>query len=553
MDIILPQNERSRGGRGRLRSRERLSAVEPDDSALFDGSQEFTFSESESVMKSIKGGHRFRLKQFPSYPSTPGSSISSKRFEVAGHEWQVVCYPGGETEGVEGFLSLFIGYRGPEAECNASWLIRCVRNSDVSSSRQKHWSKGDKYNNFQVGRRWGWPRFLKRECVINPDRGYLQDDTLTIEVELIVHGQAETVSVGPRPCLQRPQIPPSTLGEDLLGLLESGDHTDVSFVLDKGTTTIHAHSQILVARSPVMARMFSGYFVENRGISSSSTGHKNKSSIEISDISGAVFEELIRYTYSGKLDLKKLATRLKDAAPGTETALVPVASSSSKKRKSSFSKGSKKRKRSASTSECEEHDFSEEESPKCTEAVTPPPEQVFVAELLQVADKYEVNTLRLTCEYFLCNCIDQNNVTHFLDLADRHNAEYLKEDCMNFLISNPLVELSPVQLEDLDKSLLVSITSRLLSGSKDSTSSTTPGNDFDISPSMIVSPLSTDFLKATFAGCTSSEARSKIVDRISNCSTNLVRYELVKRGLSSTGPYPQLVARLVDKIMSLDG
>jgi hypothetical protein len=147
--------------------------------------------------------------------------------QVGGHEWQVVCYPGGETDEVSEFISLFLGYRGPAEHCQATWLLRCVNQKDPSAPRERKWAKGDKYNTFSVGRRWGWQKFIKRENLMDPDKGFLLDDTVIFETEVTVQGTLETSNRLWRPytrdvgvLIPRRPVPPSTLGDDLLRMYD---------------------------------------------------------------------------------------------------------------------------------------------------------------------------------------------------------------------------------------------------------------------------------------------------------------------------------------------
>jgi len=86
--------------------------------------------------------------------------------------------------------------------------------------------------------------------------------------------------------------------EDFHQLLANCTLSDVTLVV--GDKELEAHKNILGARSPVFAAMFEHDFKE-----------KNENRVNIDDVPLNVFEELLRYIYSGKVvDMDKYATGL---------------------------------------------------------------------------------------------------------------------------------------------------------------------------------------------------------------------------------------------------
>ena len=71
-------------------------------------------------------------------------------------------------------------------------------------------------------------------------------------------------------------------------LLESGKHTDVTFLVDG--QEVKAHKAILVAHSTVFAAMFEHECVEKRD-----------GKVKITDISLEALKQLLRYMYTGKV------------------------------------------------------------------------------------------------------------------------------------------------------------------------------------------------------------------------------------------------------------
>ncbi|CAN6299403.1 unnamed protein product [Urochloa humidicola] len=58
--------------------------------------------------------------------------------------------------------------------------------------------------------------------------------------------------------------------------------------------------------------------------------------------------------------------------------------------------------------------------------------------LLEAADRFNLQRLKLLCEDKLCGCIDTGSVVNTLVLAEQHNCQGLKEKCFEFLKSTGL-------------------------------------------------------------------------------------------------------------------
>jgi speckle-type POZ protein len=91
--------------------------------------------------------------------------------------------------------------------------------------------------------------------------------------------------------LQFPQIVESLLVDQLANLLESQTMADVKFIIED--KEMAAHAAILASASPVMAAMFEpGKFKEGQS-----------RTVEITDIEPEVFQQLLRYVYTGSAPL----------------------------------------------------------------------------------------------------------------------------------------------------------------------------------------------------------------------------------------------------------
>ena len=67
---------------------------------------------------------------------------------------------------------------------------------------------------------------------------------------------------------------------------------------------------------------------------------------------------------------------------------------------------------------------------------TAPNADLMAADLLIAAEKYDLGRLKLICEQILSRNLTVENVGETLRLADRHNANQLKEKCMYFIRTN---------------------------------------------------------------------------------------------------------------------
>ena len=102
-------------------------------------------------------------------------------------------------------------------------------------------------------------------------------------------------AIGPCPEVEK-------LQHDLQSLLENGTESDVVFVVDG--KEFQLHKAILSARSKVFAAMFESDLQEAK-----------EGRAKIPDVSAEVFEQLLRYIYSGKIpDMDKFALELLVAA-----------------------------------------------------------------------------------------------------------------------------------------------------------------------------------------------------------------------------------------------
>ncbi|XP_057321132.1 speckle-type POZ protein-like [Microplitis mediator] len=130
----------------------------------------------------------------------------------------------------------------------------------------------------------------------NKDKN-LSDNTFTIYLDLTVYDTPQTT------CQTRKlKIPKCQMAHDYTELYNTKMSSDV--IIDVRNTEFPAHKIILMARSPVLAAMFSHDMIE-----------KKENKISIPDVTPEIFEKVLKYIYTDEVtDLDADAKRLLEAA-----------------------------------------------------------------------------------------------------------------------------------------------------------------------------------------------------------------------------------------------
>uniref|UniRef100_A0A1B6MP93 BTB domain-containing protein n=1 Tax=Graphocephala atropunctata TaxID=36148 RepID=A0A1B6MP93_9HEMI len=79
-----------------------------------------------------------------------------------------------------------------------------------------------------------------------------------------------------------------------------------------------------------------------------------------------------------------------------------------------------------------------------------------LADLMLLADRYEVDSLKTVCEHGLRTHIDHDSVLYFLSMGDQFNAKHLRSSCLNFISQNPDIMDSEL-FEELPQNLQAEI------------------------------------------------------------------------------------------------
>ena len=154
----------------------------------------------------------------------------------------------------------------------------------------------------------GTNKYIMSDFVLELDNGLLLDDKLTIYAELSYDGDLEDADELPEKAELEKRSQLSLVQDFSSWILDEKLSNVVLVVREK---ECNAHKAILAARSSVFASMFERNVDEK--ISGDDLKHNRW---EITDIELEVFEELLRYIYSGKIgaDLNLMADKLFIAA-----------------------------------------------------------------------------------------------------------------------------------------------------------------------------------------------------------------------------------------------
>lgn len=210
-------------------------------------------------------------------------------------EWCLRVNPKGEAES-EGHLSVFLVLLSSDKPEVAAKFAISILNAKGEKGETGH--SGKAYR-FIRGGVWGMPRFIQLESLHNPVNKLLPNDCLTIVCE--VSAAVDQVVVSGRSSNVQVQIP-EELVQNFAALIGDPEFSDITLAV--GGKEVHGHKAILAARSVVFAAMFSHLMKESV--------HNR---VVIEDIGYEVFEEMLKYIYTGQSpNMEKMADELLAAA-----------------------------------------------------------------------------------------------------------------------------------------------------------------------------------------------------------------------------------------------
>lgn len=228
------------------------------------------------------------------------------------------------------------------------------------------------------------------------------DDDITITCKLVVSAEYRNWS-HTFPAQLNSGICKSEL--DFIRLLGSGELSDITIEAD--SVNFKAHKAILIARSEYFRAMLSHNTIE------ANTGH-----IKVSDIEPKVMRAVLKFIYSGNIELNSGGESVEEEEGGGEE--------EEEVREQQLDG---------------DHHLMEEENNDvalCNEdggdCDADSHRHSFVIDLLKAADRYQLEDLKLHCELALCDRISSNSAPDLLKLAHIYRADNLKNRVIQYTI-----------------------------------------------------------------------------------------------------------------------
>ncbi|KAJ1685055.1 hypothetical protein LUZ63_016445 [Rhynchospora breviuscula] len=222
------------------------------------------------LTKTCTGSHLFKITGYSFNKGIGfGKYITSDIFTVGGYNWTIRYYPDGKSRHNQepDYLAFDLNLRS-DAQARVKITLTMLNQAGGTPLMYNSGAVTlDPYGSSN------FPYFIKRKEF--ETSVYLKNDSFTIRGTVtVMKSKAHPFTVQP-----------SNLCQQLTGLLESEDGTDVSFKI-RGVT-FNAHCCVLAARSPVFRAQFFGPM---KG--------KVNPSIEIKDMEPSIFKSMLHFIYS---------------------------------------------------------------------------------------------------------------------------------------------------------------------------------------------------------------------------------------------------------------
>ena len=240
----------------------------------------------------------------------PGEVLVSPPSHAEGDEevkWDLEVYPSGVTDNSKGHISAFLRLRNCPTSRHpivASFsLILFDEEEKKVLTQGKFEVKSHTFIPGPSAGTLGWSKMAKQADVLKSSFF-----SLICEVEYVA-AMTSTLVLTRQLMVSTTEEANSSLTQDLEQFFINRSDTDICFVIDG--KEIQAHKAILSARSPVIAAMLKSGMreaAENR--------------IEIEDIAPDIFEALLRFIYTDRVDLTKIDTR--DLLAAANKYLLPL-------------------------------------------------------------------------------------------------------------------------------------------------------------------------------------------------------------------------------------
>lgn len=231
-----------------------------------------------------------------------GDVLKSPIFSIQGsttYRWQIALYPRSELEVNKNYISLFL------RSCNTSDISASFELSILNNKKEIIISHRKGFVTFTQDKSWGQTNFIEGSFILDGRNGMLRNDELTILCEINIREIPKEIEES------NTQLHTSA-SKDLNNrikefdsfekLLNNNAFSDIT--LQVSEKEFHVHKVILANRSPVFEAMLNHDMKE-----------KQEGIIQIKDVSFEVFQEVLRFMYTGRVDqIEKIANELLIAA-----------------------------------------------------------------------------------------------------------------------------------------------------------------------------------------------------------------------------------------------
>ncbi|XP_032222942.1 speckle-type POZ protein [Nematostella vectensis] len=235
-------------------------------------------------IKVIKFSYMWTINNFSFCREEMGETLKSSTFSAGANDkmkWCLRVNPRGLDEESKDYLSLYLLL----LLCNKSEVRAKFKFSILNANREETKAmESQRAYRFVQGKDWGFKKFIRRDFLLDEANGLLPNDTLTLFCEVSVEGDSVNVSGSSHSAALK--VPECRLSSHMGNLLDNATFSDT--VLIAGGREFKAHKAILAARSPVFSAMFEHEMEESR-----------KGRVEILDIDPDVFQEMLKFVYTG--------------------------------------------------------------------------------------------------------------------------------------------------------------------------------------------------------------------------------------------------------------
>jgi len=235
------------------------------------------------IMESDKYKFVWKISNFGARPEKNKEAMKSEEFTIKGpadkvSKWYVELFPKGKTKDDKKYISVYL-YNSTAEDIYAKYTMSTNANESEEMGLRKFYKGSHDFNG------WGLNQAFKQdEISLQPPNG-----TLTLILEITVLGESkQSIEFVERGSLVLSSIYHlKQLAEDFDSLLNLKQQTDVT--IKCGEKLFDCHQNILASRSQVFRMMFESNMKE-----------KLSGSVEVKNMDTKVFEDMLKYIYSGE-------------------------------------------------------------------------------------------------------------------------------------------------------------------------------------------------------------------------------------------------------------